>query len=226
METCFDLRGPRASPLVSHRWWFFTPGVVACRGPVWEWESHCPRVLHCLHCRGSEIDLWQAPTCPTRIWLPCSQSLSDARYIGKTLLRSPKTWTKNARESLRERTLLGIIHVTLRNLDVLSAHWATCVGTALHGFGSRLIVLWEQTPFTLCVSFFQHERTPYFQIISPDLSVTGLCHVTLMIWNFNTRVWNCNQTVWNQHYVCDNTHLDGVKNTINGMKTWQSVNSK
>jgi hypothetical protein len=42
-----------------------------------------PRLLHCLHCRGSEGDLCQAPPCPTRIWLTCSQRLWDAPYTGR-----------------------------------------------------------------------------------------------------------------------------------------------
>jgi hypothetical protein len=35
----------------------------------------------------------------------------------------------------------------------------------------KLVVLREQTGLILCLSFFRHEHNPYFQIISPDLSV-------------------------------------------------------
>jgi hypothetical protein len=54
----------------------------------------CPRILHCLHCRGSEDDLCQAQPCPSRSLLTCSQSLPDVEVTRKDLIPKSKCDTK------------------------------------------------------------------------------------------------------------------------------------
>jgi hypothetical protein len=71
--------------------WRINSLSVTSPGALGKSPAAAGSILHCLHCRGSEGDLCQAPPCPTRIWLSCSQRLSDAPVSRKDLTPKSKT---------------------------------------------------------------------------------------------------------------------------------------